>query len=164
MTSTLSVDPPRFRTVLGQFSSGVVLITAAGPDGPVGFTCQSFASVSLDPPLVSFCVGATSTSYPHIRRTGSFTVNVLGRHQESVSRRFARTGVDRWAGVAWRPGPAGNPLVEGTLAWLDCTIVAEHGAGDHTVVIGRVDSLGGDEGPADPLVFYRGEYRTLAPR
>lgn len=163
MTSTLSIDPPRFRTLLGQFASGIVLVTGSDRDGPVGFTCQSFYSVSLDPPLVSFCVGCASTSYPRIRQGGGFAVNVLTRDQHALAGRFAQTGADRWAGVAWRPSPAGNPLVEGALGWLDCTIVAEHPAGDHFIVVGRVESLGDDaDRPAEPLVFFRGEYRSLA--
>lgn len=162
MTSTLSVDPPRFRTLLGQFASGIVLVTGSDEDGPVGFTCQSFSSVSLDPPLVSFCVGSASTSYPRIRRSGGFAVNVLAADQQRLSRRFAQPDTDRWSGVPWRPGPTGNPLVAGTLAWLDCTITAEHPAGDHTIVVGRVEALGSDEGAAtEPLVFFRGQYRGL---
>jgi flavin reductase (DIM6/NTAB) family NADH-FMN oxidoreductase RutF len=168
VTSTLTVDPPRFRTMLGQFASGIVLVTGSDDDGPVGFTCQSFCSVSLDPPLVSFCVGSTSTSYPRIRRSGSFAVNVLAQDQQGLSRRFAQPDTDRWSGVARRPGPGGNPLVAGALAWLDCTITAEHPAGDHTIVVGRVEALGvealGSDGdaPTEPLVFFRGRYRGLA--
>lgn len=164
MTATLSVDPPRFRTLLGQFASGIVLVTGSDEDGPVGFTCQSFCSVSLDPPLVSFCVGSDSTSYPRIRRSGRFAVNVLAEDQQQLSRRFAQPDTDRWSGVAWRPGPTGNPLVAGALGWLDCTITAEHPAGDHTIVVGRVEALGNDpDAPTEPLVFFRGQYRALAP-
>jgi flavin reductase (DIM6/NTAB) family NADH-FMN oxidoreductase RutF len=163
VTSTLSVEPPRFRTLLGQFASGIVLVTGSDEDGPVGFTCQSFCSVSLDPPLVSFCVGSASASYPRIRRSGGFAVNVLAEDQQGLSRRFAQPDTDRWSGVAWRSGPGGNPWVTGALAWLDCTIVAEHPAGDHTIVVGRVEALGNDEGAAtEPLVFFRGQYRRLA--
>lgn len=163
MTATLSAQPPRFRTLLGQFASGIVLVTASDENGPVGFTCQSFCSISLDPPLVSFCVGSASASYPRIRRTGGFAVNVLAEDQQGLSRRFALPDTDRWSGVAWRSGPGGNPWVAGALAWLDCTITAEHPAGDHTLVLGRVEALGGDEDPASaPLVFHRGRYRGLA--
>ena len=163
MTATLSVQPPRFRTLLGQFASGIVLVTASDENGPVGFTCQSFCSVSLDPPLVSFCVGSASASYPRIRRTGGFAVNVLAEDQQGLSRRFAQPGADRWSGVVWRPSPAGNPLVAGALGWLDCTITAEHPTGDHTIVVGRVQALGNDADAAtEPLVFFRGQYRGLA--
>ena len=155
-------DPKAFRETLGHYPSGITII--AGHDGsrPLGFTCQSFYSVSLDPPLVSFSVMRTSTSYPPIRDTGQFSVNVLSRDQTAISNQFARSGTDKWAGVTWQPSRTGNPLLLGTLIWLDCEIQAEHEAGDHVIVVGRVLQTG-DHAAEDelPLLYYRGRYRHV---
>ncbi|QJY51010.1 flavin reductase family protein [Pseudonocardia broussonetiae] len=149
------------RDVLGHFVSGIVVITAAGPDGPLGFTCQSFSSLSLDPPLVSFAPARSSTTWPRIREVGAFCVNVLAADHQEISAGFARSGTDKFAGVAWRPGPSGAPLLEGVSAWVDCTLWGEHDGGDHTIAIGHVQDLGAD--PARmPLLFYRGRYGVTA--
>jgi 3-hydroxy-9,10-secoandrosta-1,3,5(10)-triene-9,17-dione monooxygenase reductase component len=151
------VAPDVMREVLGHFVSGIVVITAAGPDGPLGFTCQSFASLSLDPPLVSFCPALSSTTWPRIRAVGAFCVNVLAAGQEEVSAGFARSGVDKFEGVGWTPGPSGAPVLDGVSAWIDCTLHAEHEGGDHTIAVGRVLDLGAVAGRA-PLLYYRGRY------
>lgn len=153
-----------FRVVLGHFCSGVTIVTGLRRDtgmiAPVGFTCQSFASLSLDPPLVVFSVAHTSASWPHIRGTGVFGVNILSSQQESLGRRFGERGTDRFAGVAWVSGPAtGVPLLAGSLAWLECTVQAVHPGGDHELVIGRVAALDVGHGSAEPLLFYRGAFR-----
>lgn len=96
-----SIDPRLFRDTLGHYASGVPIISGLDEQGPVGFTCQSFYSVSVEPPLVSFSVMVGSTPYPRIRGTGSFAVNVLSHHQQWVSSQFAKRGPDRWAGVQW---------------------------------------------------------------
>ncbi|OLR92035.1 flavin reductase [Actinokineospora bangkokensis] len=145
------------REVLGHFASGIVVITATTPAGPVGFTCQSFASLSLDPPLVSFSPARTSTTWPVIRGIGKLGVNVLAEDQRDVSAAFARSGTDKFAGVAWRPGPGGAPLLEGTCAWLDCELWNEYDGGDHTIAVGHVLDLAADPTKA-PLVFHRGSY------
>ena len=145
------------REVLGHFVSGIVVITASGPDGPLGFTCQSFASLSLDPPLVSLAPARTSSTWPRIRAVGAFCVNVLAAEHEEVSVAFARSGVDKFEDVAWRPAPAsGSPVLEGVSAWVDCALWAEHDGGDHTIVVARVEALGLREG--DSLVFMGGAY------
>jgi 3-hydroxy-9,10-secoandrosta-1,3,5(10)-triene-9,17-dione monooxygenase reductase component len=151
------VAPTVMRDVLGHFVSGIVVITAAGPDGPLGFTCQSFASLSLDPPLVSFSPARTSTTWPRIRATGLFCVNVLAAGHEDVSAAFARSGTDKFAGIAWEPGPSGAPVLDGVSAWIDCSLYAEHDGGDHTIVVGRVLDLGADASRPS-LLFYRGRY------
>ena len=157
------VDEARFRQVLGHFATGVTVVTGSGDDdgggGPVGLSVNSFTSVSIDPPLVAFCVGRTSTTWPRIRATGRFTVNILSADQEEVSRRFASiaSGTDRFEGIGWHPSPTGSPVVEGALAWIDATVEAEHDAGDHVLVIGRVTGLEVAREGA-PLVFYRGGY------
>ncbi|WP_104116274.1 flavin reductase family protein [Arthrobacter sp. B1805] len=157
-----SIDHDLFRSTAGRYASGITIITGHHDQGPIGFTCQSFYSVSVNPPLVSFSVMKTSITYPRIRDTGSFTVNVLARNQEALSNQFARRGTDKWAGIPWSPTTQGNPIVEGSLAWFDCTIWAEHDAGDHLIVLGRVIELGTspDRDP-DPLLYFQGQYRAL---
>ncbi len=156
------VDAPEMRRVLGHFASGVTVVTAPaadGEDGPAGFACQSFASLSLEPPLVAFMVGRTSATWPRIARAGVFCVNVLGAGQEDRCRAFAVSGADKFAGVEWTPAPAtGSPLLAGVPAWIDCTVHAVHTGGDHLVVIGRVDDLGTADEPAAPLLFHRGRF------
>ncbi len=155
------VSPAIMREVLGHFVSGIVVITAAGQSGPLGFTCQSFASLSLDPPLVSFAPARTSSTWPRIREVGTFCVNVLAADHEQVSSGFARSGVDRFDGVKWRPAPSGAPVLDGVSAWVDCSLWAEHDGGDHTIAVGWVQDLGAD--PARlPLLYYRGRYGVTA--
>lgn len=152
-----AVEAARMRDVLGHFASGIVVVTAVGEDGPVGFTCQSFASLSLDPPLVSFAPARTSSTWPRIREIGRFSVNVLADHHVELSTAFARSGTDKFAGVDWRPSPSGMPVLAGVCAWVDCALAEEYDGGDHTIVVGRVHDLGADEARL-PLVFHRGGY------
>ena len=149
------------REVLGHFVTGIVVITAAGAEGPLGFTCQSFASLSLDPPLVSFAAARSSTTWPRIRQVGVFCVNVLAADHTDVSVGFARSGVDKFDGVAWRPAPSGAPVLEGVSAWVDCSLWAEYDGGDHTIVVGKVLDLSADPSRL-PLLYYRGRYRLAA--
>ena len=149
------------REVLGHFVSGIVVVTAAGADGPLGFTCQSFSSLSLDPPLVSLAPARASTTWPRIRAAGAFCVNVLAAEHEDLSAAFARSGVDKFAGVAWTPGPSGAPVLEGVSAWVDCALWAEYDGGDHTIAVGRVRDLGADPS-RPPLLYYRGRYGATA--
>ncbi|WP_280530162.1 flavin reductase family protein [Nocardioides dongkuii] len=159
----------RFRDVLGRFASGVTVVTAMSGGEPVGMTCQSFSSVSLDPPLVLFVPAKTSRAWPLIQRSGRFCVNFLADGQAELSNQMASRGTDKFAGVAWHPAEvSGSPVLEGTLAHVDCSVHAVHEAGDHLVVIGRVLHLATSaedpdqtDAPAeDPLLFYRGSYRT----
>ncbi|MEU0008459.1 flavin reductase family protein [Streptomyces sp. NPDC006314] len=153
-----------FRRVLGAFATGVTVITAPPADAsgsPAGFACQSFSSLSLDPPLVCFMVGRTSTTWPRIARAGVFCVNVLGAGQGELCRAFAVSGADKFAGVAYDPAPvSGSPRLAGAAAWIDCTLHAVHTGGDHLIVVGRVDALG-EEGPGEPLLFHRGRFARL---
>lgn len=155
------VSPTVMREVLGHFVSGIVVITATGPDGPLGFTCQSFASLSLDPPLVTFAPARTSTTWPRIRDVGAFCVNVLAADHQDVSAGFARSGGDKFGGVDWRRGPSGAPVLAGVSAWIDCWLWAEYDGGDHTIAIGRVLDLGADPSRL-PLLYYRGRYGVTA--
>ena len=138
-----------------------MVVTAAGPEGPLGFTCQSFASLSLDPPLVSLAPARTSSTWPRIREVGEFCVNVLADDHEHLSARFARSGIDRFAGVPWTPGPGGGaPVLRGVPAWIVATLEHEYDGGDHTIVVGRIRAMAADAGRA-PLLFHRGRYRRL---
>lgn len=164
------LDPAEFRSVLGHFASGVTIVTAppegAPTDRPAGFACQSFASLSLDPPLVAFMVARTSTTWPRIARAGVFCVNVLGAGQGELCRAFAVSGADKFAGAAHEPAPAtGSPRLAGVPAWVDCTIQAVHTGGDHLIVVGRVEALGTDTAAAadGPLLFHRGAFGRLVP-
>jgi 3-hydroxy-9,10-secoandrosta-1,3,5(10)-triene-9,17-dione monooxygenase reductase component len=156
-------DPCSFRDALGRFATGVAFITAA-PDGePAGLIVNSLASVSLEPQLVSFSPSRSSLTWQRMRRTGRFGVSVLGRRHESFARRATPAGADRFVGLDWRTGPRGAPLLSDALATLECEIVAEHPAGDHTIVVGEVIHL--QTPPADdPLVFFAGQFGALQER
>ncbi|MGY1640412.1 flavin reductase family protein [Geodermatophilus sp. SYSU D00703] len=155
------IDPKVMREVLGHFASGVTVVTAMAEDGPIGFTCQSFSSLSLDPPLVLFAPARTSRTWPQLREIGRFCVNVLAEDQHDLSGAFARSGVDKFAGVHWRPSRQGQPVLDDVVAWIDCELWAEYDGGDHTLVAARVLDLGADEGRR-PLLFHRGSYGLLA--
>jgi 3-hydroxy-9,10-secoandrosta-1,3,5(10)-triene-9,17-dione monooxygenase reductase component len=160
-----TIDEAEFRTVLSHFATGVVVVTGSTPAGPTGLTCQSFLSLSLDPPLVLLSIARSSATWPRIRATGRFGVNVLSSAQAGLSAQFAVSGGDKYAGVAWRPGLFGNPLLEGALAQLECEIEAVHPGGDHEIVVARVRALAAVpqlEEPS-PLLFFRSAYRTLSP-
>jgi 3-hydroxy-9,10-secoandrosta-1,3,5(10)-triene-9,17-dione monooxygenase reductase component len=163
MTETANgVDPLAFRRALGHFATGVVVAAAMAGDEPVGMAANSFASVSLEPPLVLFCAAHTSTTWPRLRAVGGFALSVLGADQETVSRSFARRGVDRFAGVRWRPGPGGHPVLDNAMVWLDCTLDAVHQAGDHEIAVARVTALSPEPAAGvEPLVFFRGRYTGL---
>ncbi|GII78220.1 hypothetical protein Sru01_32020 [Sphaerisporangium rufum] len=161
----VEIEPRHFKNVLGRYATGIVAITAIDPaDGaPRALVANSFTSVSLDPPLVSFCVSRTSRTWPRLRAAGRLCVNVLAEHQEHVSRALASRAEDRFAGIRWRPSPGGHPLIEDAIAWIDCAVRDEHPAGDHVIVVARVLAL---EAHADhgPLVYFRGSYGRLGDR
>lgn len=157
-----TIDGARFRQVLGRFATGVTVVTGVAGGAPVGLAVNSFTSVSLEPALVAFCVAATSQTWPRLRAAGAFCVNILAEDQEALSRAFAGRPPDRFLGVGWRPAPSGAPVLAGTLAWIDCTVDAEHDAGDHVIVVGRVRELD-VAGEGRPLLFYRGGYGRFEP-
>jgi 3-hydroxy-9,10-secoandrosta-1,3,5(10)-triene-9,17-dione monooxygenase reductase component len=157
------IEPLSFREALGHYASGITVITSHVDGEPIGFTCQSFYSVSMSPPLVSFSVMSSSASLPKIREAGRFAVNILSAEQVKISNQFARRGTDKWHGVEWQESPLGNPIIVGSLHWLDCEIYAEHAAGDHLIVIGEVKALNLQEAAAtQPLLYFKGQYRNLA--
>ncbi|MDA8047428.1 MAG: flavin reductase family protein [Actinomycetota bacterium] len=156
VTGGAGMDQGEFRTVLGHFASGLVLVTGLHEGQPAGLTCQSFFSLSLDPPLVAMAPGKSSTSWPKVSSSGSICVNILSEEQEAMARTFAKTGADKFSGVGWSPAANGAPRLQGSLAWLECTIEDVHEAGDHWLVTARVIDLEATHGK--PLVFYRGGF------
>ena len=152
-----------FRAVLGNFCSGITAIAAIVDGQPVGMTCQSFFSVSLAPPMIAFAPSRISTSYPTIRSAAFFSVNVLAGQQADVSAQFSQSGGDKWIGINWAPGKHGTPVIEGALAWLECSFAAEYPAGDHFIALGKVHALGSAP-QLDPLLYFRSRYMSLALR
>lgn len=157
-----AIDPRRFRTVLGQFCTGVTIITTVDDGEPVGFACQSFAALSLEPPLVLFCPTKTSRSWAAIERSGVFCVNVLAEEQQSTCARFGSREPDKFAGIDWTASPLGSPILTGSLAHIDCSLESVHDGGDHWVAFGRVSSLS-EIREERPLLFYRGQYTGIEP-
>jgi 3-hydroxy-9,10-secoandrosta-1,3,5(10)-triene-9,17-dione monooxygenase reductase component len=153
-------DPRSFREALGRFATGVAFVTAAPHGEPTGLIVNSLASVSLEPPLVSFCPSRSSLTWCRMRNAGRFGVNVLGRHHERIARRATPPGTDRFAGLDWEPGPGGVPLLTDALASFEFETIAEHPTGDHWIIVGQVDNL--RITPAkDPLIFFAGTFHAV---
>lgn len=150
------VEPAELRRVMGHFATGVALVTGMTDGTPVGFACQSFTSVSLEPPLVLFCPSNGSRSWPLIKSSGTFSVNVLAEDQLELCKTFATSGGDKFAGLAWHETPWG-PSIDNVLATVHCDIHQVVPAGDHDVVLGVVRQLVTHRAAA-PLVFFRGQY------
>ncbi len=159
--SPSAVDPRALRQAFGCFMSGVTVVTTLdSADQPLGFTANSFSSVSMDPPLLLVSIANSSANLTSFAKGTGFAVSILSEDQKDISAKFARPSDDRFAGVYWRCGPVGNPLIAGVSAWFDCTLEQAIAAGDHTILIGRI---GGFEATANPgLGYYRGAYATPA--
>jgi flavin reductase (DIM6/NTAB) family NADH-FMN oxidoreductase RutF len=162
------VDGAEMRRVLGHFATGVTVVTAEAGDEPVGMAANSFTSLSLEPPLVLFCAGVESETWPRIREAERFCVNVLGHGQRELAVGFARKGGDRFAGVELVEREAGPPRLAAAIAHVECRIWAEHPGGDHTIVVGEVLELAVAEADVraleEPLIFYRGGFTTARQR
>ncbi|HEX8963769.1 MAG TPA: flavin reductase family protein [Rhodocyclaceae bacterium] len=153
----MSLDPIALRNALGQYATGVAVVTTLDAAGrPAGLTVNSFASVSLDPPLVLWSLALTSACLPAFEACSHFAVNVLTAEQAALSNRFASVGIDRFDGVAWTPGLGGVPVLDGAGAVFECCSEARHAGGDHTIFIGRVERFA--HGEAAPLLFHAGRY------
>jgi 3-hydroxy-9,10-secoandrosta-1,3,5(10)-triene-9,17-dione monooxygenase reductase component len=164
VTTAASIDQRTFRNVLGQFCTGITIITTVHDGVPVGFACQSFAALSLTPPLVLFCPTKGSRSWKAIKASGKFCVNVLTEEQQEICAQFGSKQIDKFAGVDWRPSEFGSPVVNGSSAHIDCTVHSVHDGGDHLVVTGAVQSLSEvPEEKSRPLLYYRGEYTAIEP-
>lgn len=158
-----AIEPRLFRQLLGCFPTGVAIITTRNAQGqPVGLTCNSFSSVSLEPPLVLFSLRTASSLLGAFTEAGTFAINILSQNQDALSGRFASSRIaDKFDGVAWRPGRLGTPLIDDCLASFECHVHARHEAGDHVIFIGEVKHMA--DGSADhALVFYKGAYMMLA--
>lgn len=154
------IDAKQFRTVLGHFPTGVTVVTAVGPDGPLGVAIGSFASISLDPPLVGFFLGTGSGSWPSMHASGHFCVNVLCHDQKDLCGVMASGADDKFAGVDWEPAGSGAPILPDVHAIIDCRIERVEELGDHNLVVGRVLSLEARR-DAPPMVFYKGQYGSF---
>jgi 3-hydroxy-9,10-secoandrosta-1,3,5(10)-triene-9,17-dione monooxygenase reductase component len=150
-----------FRRVLSHYPTGVVVVTGATPGGPVGLAVGSFTSVSLEPRMVGFFVDLGSTSWPPIRATGRFAINVLASDQRDVCSAFARSGGDKFEGCKWHPAASGSPILDGVVAWIDCELERAAETGDHWFVLGRVIELA-SERDQHPLIFHRGAFPGLS--
>ncbi len=157
----MAIDPIALRNALGQYATGVAIVTTLdGAGRPTGLTVNSFASVSLDPPLVLWSLAANSSCQAAFEACSHFAVNVLTADQVALANRFATNGIDKFAGVAWMPGLGGAPLLAGAGAVFECRSEARHAGGDHTIFIGRVERFAHDE--AHPLIFHAGRYCARA--
>ena len=153
-------DADALRRALGCFVTGVTVVAARDAGGaPHGFTASSFTPVSLDPPLVLVCVGREVERLDVYRRCSRFAVSVLGDSQRAISERFATEHQDRFAGVRWREGSHGLPILDGCIAALECATWRRIEAGDHMILIGRV--LRCEDSTARPLAYWRGSYHGL---
>ena len=162
MDAASDFDARAFRRALGQFATGVAVITAQAADGTaIGMTMSSFNSVSVDPPLILFSIGRQALSLGAMTKAKGYAVNILGRDQEHLSDQFARALADKWAAVEHTIGHAAAPLLAGAIAHFECVPYAQYDGGDHVIFVGRVMQFSAHP-DKDPLIFFRGAYRSLA--
>ncbi|MGH3732695.1 MAG: flavin reductase family protein [Acidimicrobiales bacterium] len=154
-------DNAHCKEVLGRYVTGIVIVTAMTPEGPAGFTCQTFGSLSIDSALVFFAATSTSPSWQRVRQVGVVGVNILRDDQEPLARGFAVSGVDKFEGVSWIAAPNGSPFLDGSLAYLEGAIREVTNHGDHDIVVAELDFASTQ--PGGPLAYYRSAYRVLAP-
>lgn len=157
----MTIDPRELRFALGNFATGVTVVTSRTADGSLlGMTVNSFNSVSLDPPLVLFSMDRAALSLPDFEAAGCFAVNVLSSDQEELSNRFARVAGDKWTGVDHEIWETGSPVLQGTLISFDCTTWQTYDGGDHVIFVGKVVKVT-SQTDLDPLLFFRGRYDRL---
>jgi flavin reductase (DIM6/NTAB) family NADH-FMN oxidoreductase RutF len=157
----MPIDKNELRRIMGHFATGVTIVTTMSKEGQAyGLTANAFTSVSLDPPLLLISVDKKAESYPHLEYSKVFTVNILADEQESLSRKFAVSGGDKFNGVAYRVGANGAAILDGALAFIECKIYASYEGGDHVLYLGLVEEAQTREGK--PLLFYRGGYRAIS--
>lgn len=163
VVDALEPTPAAMRRSMGAFASGVTVVTALDDEEPVGFACQSFASLSLEPPLVLFCAGREGRSWARVRRAGMFCVNVLGEDQVDVCGRFGSRDGKRFEGLSWERSSFGAPVLPGAVLRVHCVLETVHPGGDHDIAVGRV--LGLElQAEGRPLVFHRGRFGLDEPR
>jgi flavin reductase (DIM6/NTAB) family NADH-FMN oxidoreductase RutF len=159
--TAMAIDQRQFRDVMGKFATGVTIITTMVEGTAHGITANSFTSVSLDPPLMLFCLGRSSTNFDAFMATESFAVNILAADQDKLSTHFAMFEGDRFDGTAWSAWNTGAPILDGVVAAADCVLEARHDAGDHVVIIGRAVRAEGLSDAA-PLLYHQGKYAGVA--
>jgi flavin reductase (DIM6/NTAB) family NADH-FMN oxidoreductase RutF len=162
MVGDVPFDQREFRIAMGNFCTGVVVATGCIDGEPSGFAAQSFISLSLEPPLVALCPAKSSTSWPKLRDSGSFAINVLAANQKPICDAMAISGGDKFADLDWSPGASGSPVLAGVIAYIDCDLADEHDAGDHTIAVGRVREFKVLASDKEPLLFYQGAYGTFS--
>jgi len=156
----MSLDPDAFRAVMGRFASGVTVVTATDAEGrDRGMTVSAFAAVSLQPPLVAMCIDRTASMYDTLATAPYFAVNILASTQEPIARRFASTGAQQFDGIGYHTGENGVPILNDTLAFVECKHVSATGAGDHIIIVG--ETVAGSLSDARPLLYYRGGFAQL---
>ena len=157
----MTFDAREFRNALGAFATGVTIVTTMSDDGePIGLTANSFSSVSLDPPLVLFCLGRESYSFAHFESCEHFVINVLAASQQDQSNLFARPSKDKWSDITYDVRANGCPSFRSALAIFECATHDVHDAGDHIIIVGRVESFD-CKAEGDPLLYYRGQYAGI---
>ena len=153
----MPIDADLFRRVMGSFASGVSIVTTLEPDGqPRGFTASGMTSLSLDPRLLLICVSANSATLAAIQDRDAFTVNILTEAQRELAQRFASRQENKFAGVAWRAGATGTPVLDGALAYAECRVFRIYEGGDPVIILGEIMAAGA--GDAVPLLYFRGRY------
>jgi flavin reductase (DIM6/NTAB) family NADH-FMN oxidoreductase RutF len=157
----MAIDKDTFRRCMASFPAGVTVVTTIDERGEhYGLTATAFTSVSADPPLVLVCIDKKSDTHPCFEKSGVFAVNFLALDQESISGRFAKSGGDKFAGIAWRPGTLGAALLEGAIGSAECRIAHTYDGGDHTIFVGQIEAADANEG--EPLVYFRQAYRRIS--
>lgn len=160
MHNTTAFDAVAFRQAIGSFATGVAVATCRTADHSCGITVNSLTSVSLDPPLILFCLSNRTRVYPDFMAANQFALNILASGQEHLSRHFSGSHAEDWTGIATLPETDTPPLLVGCMAWLMCRIHTIHPGGDHAIIVGEVTKLG-CEPTAQPLLYFRKQYRHL---
>ena len=156
------LDPRDFRSALGSYATGVTIITAVGANGkPYGLTCNSFASVSLNPPLVLWSLGMFSQALSVFQNASHFAVNILGVSQQALANKFAKSSEDKFASVEWTPGLGCAPLLADSVADFQCRAAGRYYGGDHVIFLGAVEAYSYNR--KEPLLFARGGYGRFVP-
>ncbi len=159
----MTLEPRALRDAFGCFATGITVITTADAKGVLyGVTANSFASLSLDPPLCLFCLDYKAMSFEAFQNSSHFAVNVLGEDQEGISTNFARSQPDKWNGIDYVTWETGSPILPGCLANLECDTHAIHEGGDHVIVVGRIREMTYREDDCRPLLYYKGRYNALS--
>lgn len=156
------INPKEFRRSLGQFATGVVIVTSKDVTGnPVGLTINSFSSVSMEPPLILFSLAKSSFNLKNFEQAKSYVINVLSHKQQSISDQFAKASVDKWQGVTYRDGEFGAPILDDAIAHFECTPYTQCDGGDHVIFIARVEKHQAVMEEQQPLIFFKGKYHLI---